>query len=99
MCDGLEGDAALACTVQSAAYRRLFNGKPIQGSCVLTVDCGPPVCAIGNISGDAGPSRGRDQEWNESVVTRSINRGSQPQDDAANSFPGKAETRLLARDP
>jgi hypothetical protein len=70
MRDRHEGDPALPRTVQSAACRSLFDSKPVKCSCVLSVDCGPAVSAIVDISGDAGSARGRNQERDEADQSR-----------------------------
>ncbi len=94
--DGLEGDAALPCTVQSAACRSLFDGEPVECGCISTVNCRPAVRSIGDVRGDACSPRGRDQERNEAVVPRPMHCWRQPQHDAAYSLTSETETRLLA---
>ena len=72
--DGLESDPALPGSVQSAACRSLFDRQPMEGSCVVAMDCGPAVSAVVDISGDTGSARGRNQERNEAYIARPMHR-------------------------
>ena len=97
--DRLEGNCAFPCAVQNATGRCLLDGEAKESGRVFPVDRGPAVCAVTDISRNARPASGRDQEWDKPVVFRAVNGGCQPHDAGPNSLSGESETGLLARYP